>query len=110
MGRKGKTTEKESKKHHPITAWGLGDAFSTREDDLLPSDEEPFPLNLGQIRFFEFIGHPAGRRVPALLLCHLFLVRNSLYGHSEEVHSGLRGSSGAQGRCSNGGGGRTKRW
>jgi hypothetical protein len=32
-------------------------------------------------------------------------VRNSLYGHSEEVHSGLRGSSGAQGRGSNGGGG-----
>jgi hypothetical protein len=25
----------------------------------------------------------------------LFLVHNSLYGHSEEVHSGLRGSSGA---------------
>jgi hypothetical protein len=88
VGRKRKTAEKESKKHHPITARGLGDAFSTREDDLLPSDEEPLPLRLGQIRFFEFRGHPAGRRVPALLLCHLFLVCNSLNGHSEEVRSG----------------------
>jgi hypothetical protein len=35
MGRKRKTTEKESKKHHPITDRGLGDAFGTGEDDLL---------------------------------------------------------------------------
>jgi hypothetical protein len=88
VGRKRKTTEKESKKLHPITARGLGDAFGAREDDLLPSDEEPLPLGLGQIRFFEFRGHPAGRRVPALLLRHLFLVRNSLNRHSEEVCSG----------------------
>jgi hypothetical protein len=47
VGRKRKTTEKESKKHHPIIAQGLGDAFGTREDDLLPSDEEPFSLSLG---------------------------------------------------------------
>jgi hypothetical protein len=88
VGRKRKTTEKESKEHHPITARGLKDVFGTREDDLLPSDEEPLPLSLGQIGFFEFRGHPAGRRVPALLFCHLFLVRNSLCGHSEEVRSG----------------------
>jgi hypothetical protein len=47
VGRKRKTTEKESKKHHLITARGLRDAFSTREDDLLPFDEEPLPLSLG---------------------------------------------------------------
>jgi hypothetical protein len=88
MGRKGKTTEKESKKHYPITAWGLGDAFDTSEDDLLPSDEKPLPLSLGQIGFFEFRGNPAGRRAPAFLLRHLFLVRNSLNGHSEEVRLG----------------------
>jgi hypothetical protein len=88
VGRKRKTTQKESKKHHPITAQGLGDAFGAGEDDLLPSDEEPIPLSLGQIGFLEFRGHPAGRNVPALLLCHLFLVRNSLYGHSEEVRPG----------------------
>jgi hypothetical protein len=41
VGRKRKTTEKESKKHHPITARGLEDAFGAGEDDLLPSDEEP---------------------------------------------------------------------
>jgi L-rhamnose mutarotase len=87
VGRKRKTTEEESKKHHPITARGLGDAFGTGEDDLLPSDEELFPLSLGHIGFFEFQGHLAGRRVPALLLRHLFLVRNSLYGHLEEVRS-----------------------
>jgi hypothetical protein len=88
VGRKGKTTEKESKKHHPTTARGLGDAFGTGEDDLLPFDEEPLPLSLGQIGFFKFRGNPAGRRVPALLLCHLFLVCNSLCGHLEEVRSG----------------------
>jgi hypothetical protein len=88
VGGKRKTTEKETKKHHPITAWGLGDAFDTGEDDLLHSDEEPLPLSLGQIGFFEFRGNPAGRCVPALLLRHLFLMRNPLNGHSEEVRSG----------------------
>jgi hypothetical protein len=88
VGRKRKTTEKESKKHHPIAARGLGDAFGAREDNLLPSDEEPVPLSLGQIGLFELRRHPAGSRVPALLLRHLFLVSDSLYGHMEEVRSG----------------------
>jgi hypothetical protein len=61
VGRKKKTTEKESKKHHPITARGLGDAFDAGENNLLPFDEEPLPLSLGQIGFFEFKGNPAGR-------------------------------------------------
>jgi hypothetical protein len=52
VGSKRKTTQKESKKHHPIAAQGLGDAFGAREDDMLPFDEEPFLLSLGQIGFF----------------------------------------------------------
>jgi hypothetical protein len=88
VGRKRKTMEKEGKKHHPITARGLGDAYGAREDDLLPSDKEPLPLIFGQIGFFEFRGNPVGRRIPALLLCHLFFVRNLLTGHSEELRLG----------------------
>jgi hypothetical protein len=88
MGWKRKTTEEEGKKHHPIAARGLGDAFGAREYDLLPSDEEPVPLILGQIGFFELRRHPTGHRIPALLLRHLFLVSDSLYGNMEEEHSG----------------------
>jgi hypothetical protein len=88
MGRERKTLQKESKEHNPIAARGLGDAFSAREDDLLPSDEEPILLGLEQIGFFEFRRYPAGRRVSALLLRHRFLVSDSLYGHTEEVRSG----------------------
>jgi hypothetical protein len=49
VGRKRKTTQKNSKKHHPIATRGLGDAFGAGEDDLLLSDEEPFLLGLDQI-------------------------------------------------------------
>jgi hypothetical protein len=88
VGRKRKTTEEEGKKHHPIAARAFGDAFGAGKDDLLPSDEEPVPLSLGQIGFFELIRHPAGRRISALLIRHRFLVSDSLYGHMEEVCSG----------------------
>jgi hypothetical protein len=88
VGRKRKTTEEEGKKHHPIAARGLGDAFGARKDDLLPSDKEPIPLSLGQIGFFKLRRHPAGRRVSALLLHHRFLVSDSLNGHMEEVRLG----------------------
>jgi hypothetical protein len=54
VGRKRNITQKKSKKHHPIAARGLGDAFGAGEDDLLRSDEEPFPLGLEQIGFFKF--------------------------------------------------------
>jgi hypothetical protein len=54
VDRKRKTTQKKSKKHYPIAARGLGDAFGAGEDDLLPSNEEPFPLDLEQIGFFKF--------------------------------------------------------
>jgi hypothetical protein len=61
VGRERKTTQEEGEKHHPISARGLGDAIGAVEDELLPSDEEPFPLSLNQIGFFEFRRDPAGR-------------------------------------------------
>jgi hypothetical protein len=88
VGRERKTTQEESEKHHPIAAWGLGNVLGAREDDLILFDKESFFLSLGQIGLFEFRGHPAGRRVSALLLRHLVLVRNSLYGHLQELRSG----------------------
>jgi hypothetical protein len=33
MGRKRKTTEEKSEKHHPMAARGLGDALGTRKND-----------------------------------------------------------------------------
>jgi hypothetical protein len=33
VGRKRKTTQKESKKHHPEAAFGLGDPLGAGEDD-----------------------------------------------------------------------------
>jgi hypothetical protein len=88
MGRERNTTQKKSYEHHPIAARGLGDAFSAGEDNLLPSNKKPILLSLEQIRFFKFRRDPAGRRIPALLLCHRYLVSNSLYRHMKEVRSG----------------------
>jgi hypothetical protein len=45
-------------------------------------------MTLGQIGLFELRGHPAGRRISALLLQHLVLVRDSLDRHLQELHSG----------------------
>jgi hypothetical protein len=81
VGRKRETTQKEGEEHHPIAAWGLGDAFGAGEDNLLPSDEKSFPLSFNQIGFFEFRRDPAGRWVPAFFLRHWFFVRDSLHGH-----------------------------
>jgi hypothetical protein len=88
VGRERKTMQEKSEKHHPIAARGLGDALGAREDDLIPFDEEPFFLSLGQIGLFEFRWHPAGRHMNALLLHHLVLVRNPLHGHLQELRSG----------------------
>jgi hypothetical protein len=35
VGKKGKTAQEKGKKHHPKAAFGLGDPFSAREDDLI---------------------------------------------------------------------------
>jgi hypothetical protein len=92
VGRKRETMQKEAEEHHPIAARGLGDAFGTREDDLIPSDKKSFPLSFNQIRFFEFRRDPASRRVPALLLPHWFLVHDSLHG-CEEVQERERNAA-----------------
>jgi hypothetical protein len=44
VGRKRKTAKEESKKHHTITARGLGDALGAGEDDRRRSGEEPLLL------------------------------------------------------------------
>jgi hypothetical protein len=88
VGRKRKTTQKKSKKHHPIAARGLGNALGARENDLISFDEESFFLSLGQISLFEFRWHPAGRHVHAILLRYLVLVRNSFYGHLQRTALG----------------------
>jgi hypothetical protein len=88
MGRKRKSAQEKSKEHHPIAARGLGDALGTRKDDLVSFDEESLFPSLGQIGLFELQGHPAGRRVSTLLLCHLVLVCDSLDGHLQELCSG----------------------
>jgi hypothetical protein len=49
MGRKRESTQEESKKHHPIAARGLGDAFGAGEDDLVLFGDEPLLLGLGEI-------------------------------------------------------------
>jgi hypothetical protein len=49
MGRKREPAQEKSKKHHPIAARGLGDAFGAREDYLVPFGDEPILLGLGEI-------------------------------------------------------------
>jgi hypothetical protein len=88
VGRKRKTAEEKSKEHNPITARGLGNVLSAREDDWRRSDEEPLPLGLVQIGFLELRRNLLGHRAAALLLCHLLLVHKLLRGHSEEMRSG----------------------
>jgi hypothetical protein len=60
MGMKRESVQEESKKHHPIAARGLGDAFGAGEDDLVPSGDEPILLGLGEIGLPKLRGHPAG--------------------------------------------------
>jgi hypothetical protein len=51
MGRKRESAQEESKKHHPIAARGLGDAFGAGENYLVPFGDEPILLGLGEIGF-----------------------------------------------------------
>jgi hypothetical protein len=81
MGRKGQAAEKKSEEHHPIAAWGLGDAIGAGEDDLIPFSDEPILLGLGKINLGKLRWHPAGRRIGGLALPHLVLVRKGLYAH-----------------------------
>jgi hypothetical protein len=96
MGRKGQAAEKKSKEHHPIAAWGLGDAIGAGEDDLIPFNDEPILLGLGKIDLGKLRWHPAGRRIGGLALPHLVLVRKGLYAHLQRRQP--RGYEGAQER------------
>jgi hypothetical protein len=49
VGREGKTAQEKGEEHHPIAAWGLGDAFGAGEDDLVTAQEKSILLGLGQI-------------------------------------------------------------
>jgi hypothetical protein len=46
VGRKGKTTQKKSEKHHPKAISGLGDPFGAREDDLIFIGDEAISSGL----------------------------------------------------------------
>jgi hypothetical protein len=46
VGRKGKTAQNKGKKHHPKAAFGLGDPFGAREDDLIIIGDEAVSLGL----------------------------------------------------------------
>jgi hypothetical protein len=75
VGRKEKTTQKKGKKHHPKAAFGFGDPFGAREDDLIVIGDEAISLGLLQILLRENRRHPAGRGVRSLPLGHLVLLR-----------------------------------
>jgi hypothetical protein len=60
MGRKRESVQEESKKHHPIAARGLGDAFGPGEDDLVQFGDESLLLGLGEIGLPKLRWHPAG--------------------------------------------------
>jgi hypothetical protein len=96
VGRKRKTAKEESKKHHPITARGLGDVFGAREDDRRRSDEETLPLSLGQIGFLEFRGNPLGRRSSSSSFSPC--AQPSPWAFGGDALGGLRENSRAQGR------------
>jgi hypothetical protein len=86
VGRKGQAAQKKGKKHHPIAAWGLGDAIGAGEDDLITSDKKSILLGLGQIGLFELRWQPAGRRIGDLLLPHLVLMGKTFDTHLQKLH------------------------
>jgi hypothetical protein len=87
VGRKGQAAEKKSEEHHPIAAWGLGDAIGAGKDDLIPFSDEPILLGLGEIDLHKFRWYPVGRRVGSLLP-HLILVGKALDAHLRKLRAG----------------------
>jgi hypothetical protein len=88
MGRKRESAQEESKKHHPIAARVLGDAFGAGEDYLVPFGDEPILLGLGEIGLPKLRGHPAGRHIGDLLLRHLVLVGKAFYVQLQQLRQG----------------------
>jgi hypothetical protein len=60
VGRKRKTAQEKGKKLHPKAAFGLGDPFGAREDDLIAIGDEAISVGLVQILLRENRRHPAG--------------------------------------------------
>jgi hypothetical protein len=101
VGRKGKTAEKESKEHYPITARGLRDSLSAREfDGVLGGDEAVRPgllhLHLGDGGAHPVGGRGLGHDVLDGQVFHAHPVRSALGGYEQEEETE---------EISNGGGG-----
>jgi hypothetical protein len=62
VGRKGQTTEEESKKHYPETARGLRDPFSTGKSDGIFGGDEAIRRSLFHLLFGDGGTNPAGGR------------------------------------------------
>jgi hypothetical protein len=91
VGRERKSTQKKIKEHHLKATWGLGDAISAREGNLIVIEDEAISLGLLQIFLLELCGHPAGRGIPRLCLGHLVLLRQMLHAHLRFAHGGCAG-------------------
>jgi hypothetical protein len=91
MSRERKSAQEKIKEHHPKATWGLGDAISARENNLIITGDEAISLGLLQILLLELRGHPAGRGVPSLPLGHLVFLRQMLYAHLRFAHRGYAG-------------------
>jgi hypothetical protein len=88
MGRERKTAQEKIKKHHPKAAWGLGDALSARESDLIIGGDEAIGLGFLQILLLEDRWHPAGHGVRSNILAHLVLQHASLDAYLWVAHGG----------------------
>jgi hypothetical protein len=53
VGRERKTAQEKIKEHHPKAAWGLGDALSARERNLIIGRDEAIGLGFLQILLLE---------------------------------------------------------
>jgi hypothetical protein len=91
VGRKRKTTQEKSKKHHPKAALGLGDLLGAREDNLIIIGDEAISVGLVQILLLENGRHPAGRGVSSVGFPHLVLLRKMLDAHLRLAHGGCVG-------------------
>jgi hypothetical protein len=103
MGRKRETAEEESKKHYPITAWGLRDPLSTWKFDGILGGNEAVHPGLLHLLLCDGGAHPVGGRSldhGALggQVFHMHPVRSTLGGYAreeetEEISNGGGGGS-----------------
>jgi hypothetical protein len=91
MGRERKSTQEKIKEHHPKATWGLGDAVSARENNLIITRDEAISLDLLQILLLELQGHLASHGIPSLPLGHLVFLRQMLHKHLRFAHGGCAG-------------------